>query len=141
MVLYLVKVPGSVAERIVARPELLDQVWEEAEVEDDGVARLDEERDKLMEDYLGLARDINERPERYPWMQQALNGIGAEIPYDFGYSQAFVITPEQAGAIAAGLAEEGWWRPGQEIVTIDHAIAAFYTDAARDGRTVIGGIG
>jgi hypothetical protein len=140
MVLYLVKVPASVAERIVARPELLDQVWEEAEVDDDGVAQLDE-RDKLMEDYIGLGREVNERADRYPWMQRALNGTGEEIPYEYGYSDAFVITPEQAGEIAAGLAEEGWWRPGEAVISIEQAIAAFYTDAARDGRTVIGGIG
>jgi hypothetical protein len=141
MTLYLVKVPPAIAERIKAYPELLNQVWDEVEMTDGDLARLDPEHDRLMEDYLSLGRVVNEEPDRYPWMRRALHGMGEEIAFEYGYGPGFVVTPQQAAQIVAGLAEEGWWRSGDEIVTIDHAIAAFYATARRNAQTVIGGIG
>jgi len=140
MVLCLAKMPHPLAERIKADPELLFQVWNEAEATDAGVAALDPERDKLLEDYLGLARIVEANPGRYPWLEKALHGTGVEVDYDYGYGPGFVITALEAAQIVEGLAGEGWWRAGEPIVAIDHAIAAFYASASRDGHTVIGWI-
>jgi len=129
MVLYLAKMPHPLAERIKADPELLFQVWNEADA-----------TNKLLEDYLGLARIVEANPGRYPWLEKALHGTGVEVDYDYGYGPGFVITALEAAQIVEGLAGEGWWRAGEPIVAIDHAIAAFYASASRDGHTVIGWI-
>jgi hypothetical protein len=110
-------------------------------VVDDDVARLNEREDQLMEDYLGLARELNESPGRYRWMRAALEGTGAEIGFEYGYGNGFVLTAGEVADVAAGLVSEGWWSPGQDVVTIAHAVAAFYDTAARENRVVIGGIG
>lgn len=141
MVLYLAKMPATTAERIKANPELLYQVWDEADVTDSDIDALDSERDKLMEDYLHLGGIVNEEPDRYPWMQRALHGTGVEAGFEYGYGPGFLVTPQEAGQIVAGSAVEGWWRVGDAIVTVDHAIAAFYNSAHAAGHTVIGGIG
>ncbi|MGE6955143.1 hypothetical protein [Staphylococcus capitis] len=73
-------------------------------------------------------------------MGKALHGVGNEINFEFGYGNGFIVTPQQAADVADGLAQEGWWRPGQEVTLISHAIAAFYRAAADEGRTVIGGV-
>ncbi|GAA1513536.1 hypothetical protein GCM10009827_030160 [Dactylosporangium maewongense] len=62
------------------------------------------------------------------------------VGFDFGNGNGFVVTAPEAAAIADGLAEEGWWRPGQAVTLVSHAIAAFYRAAADEGRTVIGGV-
>jgi hypothetical protein len=133
MSLMLVKVPPALAARIRAEPALLAQVWDES-------AGLVTAEDKLFEDYLGLSRTVDEQPDRFPVMFRAMNGTGDELDYDFGYGPAFVIEPAEAARISAGLAEEGWWRSGDEVITIDHAIAEFYTLAADQGRTIVGGV-
>ena len=76
----------------------------------------------------------------FPSLYRAMNGTGDELDYDFGYCRAFVVGPDEAARIVAGIAEEGGWRRDDEVVTIDHAIAEFYALAADEGRTVIGGI-
>jgi hypothetical protein len=141
MSIYLVKLPATLAARIEAEPNLLNQVWREENVVDDDIAALDKENDKLLEDYLDLARIMDERPERFPWMRKALHGTGREIAFEYGYGPGFVVTAPEATQIAAGLAEECGWRPGDEVITIDHAIAAFYASAGSEARTVIGGVG
>jgi len=141
MSLYLVKVAPTLGERIQADPKLLLQVWGEVDRVDPDIADLDEDRDTLLEDYLCLGRILQEEPGRYSWMERALHGTGEVVDFEYGYGPGFLIRAEQAAQIAAGLAEEGWWRPGDEVVTVDHAIAAFYAAAAEEGRTVIGGIG
>jgi hypothetical protein len=94
----------------------------------------------LFEDYLGLGREIGENAARYPWMQRALHGTDREIDFDFGYGNGFLVTAQEAAEIAAGLTREGWWRPGQDVTLIPHAVAAFYRSAADNGLTVIGGV-
>jgi hypothetical protein len=140
MSLALVKVPAALGERIRSEPDLLNQIWEEEELTDPELARLDLDSDRLLEDYLGLSRVLDDQPDRFPWMTRALNGTGDEVDFEFGYGNGFVIGSAEAARIAAGLGEEGWWRPGDEIITIDHAIAAFYMAAAEQDRTVIGGV-
>jgi hypothetical protein len=147
MTICLVKVPPALAERIQADPELLNQIWPAADEEEDEpaaldaeIASIDEEDDTVFEDYLGLGRDVQKEPGRYPWMERALHGGGTEIDYDFGWGNGFTVTAEEAAEIADGLAAEGWWSPGQEVTLIAHAVAAFYRTAADQGRTVIGGI-
>jgi hypothetical protein len=140
MTLYLVKVPPDLAARVAAEPDLLNQVWREDDVVDQQVAALRED-DTLMEDYLDLGRMVNEQPGHYPWLEKALHGTGTEIAFEFGYGAGFVIAPQEAAGIAAGLAEDAGWRPGDEVVTIADAIAAFYLSAAENGRVVIGGVG
>lgn len=142
MSLCLAKVPPALAERIEADPALLDQLWPEYDEDepatepDAEIAAIDHDRDTFFEDYLGIRREI----ARYPWMRRALEGIGAEIAYDFGYGNGFKVVALEAAKIADGLALEGWWRPGQEVTLVSHAIAAFYRSAAAEGRTVIGGV-
>ena len=144
MSLCLAKVPAALAERIEADPELVDQLWpgdDEPAIEPDAdIAAIDQDRDTFFEDYLDLRRDIDSEPARYPWMLRAVEGTGAEIEYDFGYGNGFKVTAREAAEIADGLAQEGWWSPGQEVTLVSHAIAAFYRSAADEGRTVIGGV-
>jgi hypothetical protein len=141
MTTYLVKLPTALAARIQAEPDLLAQVWRKEDVVDDDVARLNQGEDRLMEDYLGLARELEESPGRYRWMRAALEGTGAEIEFEYGYGDGFVLTAGEGGDVAVGLVGEGWWSPGQDVETIAHAVAAFYDAAARENRVVIGGIG
>ena len=134
------------AERIEADPDLLNQLWPEYDEDeppaeaDAEIAAIDHDRDTFFEDYLGISREIDEEPAKYPWMRRALSGTGSEIEYDFGYGNGFKVTAREAAEIADGLAREGWWSPGQEVTLISHAIAAFYRSAADEGRTVIGGV-
>jgi hypothetical protein len=141
MSLYLVKVAPVIGERIQANPGLLLQVWGEVDTVDPDIADLDEDQDKLLEDYLGLSRILLDQPDRYPWMARALHGAGEVVDFEYGYGPGFMVRSDAAAQIVAGLAEEGWWRPSDKVVTVDHAIAAFYAGAADQGRTVIGGIG
>jgi hypothetical protein len=141
MSLYLVKVTPAAGERIEADPELLLQIWGAVDRVDPDFADVDEDQDKLLEDYLGLSRILFDQPDRYPWLERALHGTGEVVDFDFGYGSGFVVKAGAAAQIVAGLAEEGWWRPGDEVITVDQAIAAFYAAAADQGRTVIGGIG
>ena len=146
MSLCLVKVSPALAGRITADPDLLDQLWPADEEDvppaepDAEIAAIDRDQDTLFEDFLDISRQIDEKPAGYPWMRRALNGTGTEIEYDFGYENGFIVTAQEAAEIADGLTHEGWWRPGQEITLISHAIAAFYRSAAVAGRTVIGGV-
>lgn len=146
MSLCLVKLPPALAERIKAEPNLLNQLWFDAEDWDEPaepdaeIAAIDRDRDTLFEDFLGLSRHISETPDKFPWMHKALNGTGDEIDFDFGYGNGFIITTQDSAQIADGLTQEGWWQPGHEVTLISHAIAAFYRTAAADGRTVIGGV-
>jgi hypothetical protein len=94
-----------------------------------------------MEDYLGLSQILLDQPDRYPWLTRALHGMGEDVNFDYGYGPGFIVKADAAAQIVAGLAEEGWWRPGDEVVSVDHAIAAFYAVAASQGRVVIGGVG
>jgi hypothetical protein len=140
MTLYLAKVPPDLAARVAAEPDLLDQVWREVDVVDQEVAALQDD-DTLMEDYLDLGRLVNEQPGRYPCLEKALHGTGTEIAYEFGYGAGFLVAAQEVAGIAAGLAEDVGWRPGDEVVTIADAIAAFYLSASDHGRAVIGGVG
>jgi hypothetical protein len=140
MTLYLVKLPPDLAARVAAEPDVLNQVWRDDDVVDHQVAALQDD-DTLMEDYLDLGRMVNEQPGRYPWLEKALHGTGTEIAFQFGYGAGFLVAPQESAGIAAGLAGEVGWRPGQEVVTIADAIAAFYSSAAENGRVVIGGVG
>jgi len=140
MNLYLVKMPPDLAARVAAEPDLLNQVWREDDVVDQQVAGLRED-DTLMEDYLDLGRMVNEQPGRFPWLEKALHGTGTEVGFEFGYGAGFLVAPPDAAGIAAGLTEEVGWRPGDEVVTIADAIAAFYSSAAEQDRAVIGGVG
>lgn len=130
-----------IGERIRADPALLLQIWGEVNTVDPEIADLDDDQDKLLEDYLHLSRILLDQPDRYPWMTRALHGTGEVVDFEYGYGPGFMVGADMAAQIVAGLAEEGWWRPGDEVVTVDHAIAAFYAAAADQGRTVIGGIG
>jgi hypothetical protein len=146
MSICLAKVSPVLAQRIETDPELLNQVWLEADDDeppvaaDSDIAAIDRDRDLLFEDYLGLGSEINDDPARYPWMQRAVHGTGREIDFDFGYGNGFLVAAREAAEIAAGLAHEGWWRPGQDVTLIPHAVAAFYQSAADEGLTVIGGV-
>jgi hypothetical protein len=126
MTLYLIRVTRALAERIQAEPRLLEQVWGEGDVSNPEIAGLDLDNDALMEDYLGLGRVLAEEPQRYPWMERALQGTGQEVGFEFGYGPGFVVTPQEAAEIAAGLASEGWWQAGDEVETVPQAIASFY---------------
>ena len=140
MSLYLVKVAPVIGERIQADPGLLLQVWGEDSVDPD-IADLDEDQDKLLEDYLHLSRILLDQPGRYPWLMRALHGTGEVVDFEYGYGPGFMVRADMAAQIVVGLAEEGWWRAGDKVVTVDHAIAAFYAAAVDQGRTVIGGTG
>jgi hypothetical protein len=140
MTLYLVKVPPDLAARVAVQPDLLNQVWREEDLVDQQVAALQDD-DTLMEDYLDLGRMVNGRPGRYPWLEKALHGTGTEIAFVFGYGAAFLVAAHEVAGIAAGLADDVGWRPGDEVVTIVDAIAAFYVSASDQGRVVIGGVG
>ncbi|MEV8516337.1 hypothetical protein [Dactylosporangium sp. NPDC051484] len=141
MSLYLVKVTPTIGERMQADPELLLQVWGAVDPVEPDIADLDEDEDKLLEDYLGISHILLDKPDRYPWLARALHGTGEVVDFEYGYGPGFIVRADMAAQIVAGLAEEGWWRQGDEVVTVDHAIAAFYAAAADQGRTVIGGIG
>ncbi len=136
MTLYLLKAPPEFAARIEREPELFRQVWR-----DEAVAAPDRQDDLLMEDYLDLGESVQEQPERYPWMNAALHGTGTEVAFDLGYGPGFLLTTEEVGRIAAGLVDEVGWHPGDEVIAIPDAIAAFYTSAAAQARAVIGGVG
>jgi hypothetical protein len=146
MSLCLAKVSPALAQRIETNPSLLEQLWfedegdEPAGTPDPEIAAVDRDRDTLFEDYLGISREIDEEPTKYPWMRQALQGTGVEIDFDFGYGNGFKVTAREAAEIANGLANEGWWSPGHEVTLVSHAITAFYRAAADEGRIVIGGV-
>ncbi|HEX5993621.1 MAG TPA: hypothetical protein VFY84_00630 [Jiangellales bacterium] len=140
MVFYLVKVTPAVAEKIRAEPDLLPQVWREIELTDPDIAAISDS-DRLMEDYLHIGERFVDHPGRYPWMERALSGTGTQIAFEFGYGPGFFVTPDEAGKIATGLAEEGSWKPGQPVEWVDDAIAAFYTTAHAEGKSIIGGVG
>ncbi|MEV6302571.1 hypothetical protein AB0M02_24370 [Actinoplanes sp. NPDC051861] len=146
MSLCLVKLSPAIAHRIETTPDLLEQLWfadeedEPAADPDPELAALDRDRDTLFEDYLGLSREIGDEPGTYPWMRRALQGTGTDIDFDFGYGNGFVVTAQEAAEIANGLADEGWWSPGQEVTLVPHAIAGFYHAAANEGQTIIGGV-
>ena len=146
MSLCLVKLPPALAQRVQTTPDLLEQLWFEEEDDepatdpDPELAALDRDRDTFLEDYLGTSREIGDDPGTYPWMRKALHGTGTEIDFDFGYGNGFAVTAKESAEIAAGLAAEGWWSPGQEVTLVPHALAAFYRAAADEGKTVIGGV-
>src|SRR5690242_15358235 len=109
MSLCLTKVPPALAARIAADPDLLELLWPEDEDEspaelDADIAAIDEDRDLFLEDYLFLAREIEQKPFGFPWMRRALHGTGVEIDYDFGYGNAFMVSAREAAEIADGLA-------------------------------------
>lgn len=140
MILHLVKLPIELGERVIATPDLLNQIWGVVDIVDADVAALNENADKFTEDYLHRGRALIEKPGQFPWMEKAMNGTGNEIAFEFGYGPGFVITPTECSQIATALVDEGWWRPTDEVTTIAQAIAAFYTTAATETRMIIGGI-
>ncbi|GAA4963753.1 hypothetical protein [Actinoplanes utahensis] len=85
MSLCLVKVTADLARRIEADPDLLEQLWNSEDDEPDPeIAAIDRERDTLFEDFLDVSREA----ERFPWMKKALEGVGPEIDFDYGYGNA-----------------------------------------------------
>ncbi|MFG1609111.1 hypothetical protein [Actinoplanes sp. NPDC049265] len=143
MELLLVRLTPAQQEAIAADPELLDLVFPEDEQASlPGVlASLHIDADTLEENYLEISAILDESVEEYEWMRKAANGTGTTIRFDFGYGDAFVLSPEQVAEIAAGLDAEEWLRPDSDEAGSVLAVAAFYRDAAALGRGVIGGVG
>lgn len=143
MELLLVRLTPGQAEAIVANPELLRLVFPEDEQEalPDVLASLDIDSDTLMEDYLQIARILDESVEEYEWMRKAANGTGSTIRFDFGYEDVFVLSPGEVAEIAAGLDAEEWLRPNSDEAWPVLAVATFYREAAKQGSGIIGGVG
>ncbi|MFI7231596.1 hypothetical protein ACIBO5_51090 [Nonomuraea angiospora] len=152
MRLNLAKIEAALLESVRTDPALIGTILVNVGQPHAGFSR---ETDMFADDYRTLIAIAEGRAEAehgttqwrrcYPWLATATgeNGANDMQGYEFGYGPAFALDPAQVTAVAQGLAGEGWGSGavrGDGVYEGFEALVPFYAAAAREGKSVVGGV-
>ncbi|MEZ4251190.1 MAG: hypothetical protein R3B99_23500 [Polyangiales bacterium] len=137
MWLELVKVEESVAQALRKDPSVGEVLFFG---KGETPPSLDPERDAVGLDYRtysALVDGLEEAGEDCTWTHRVLgDDYGEAVEFELTYGNAWVFTPDEVRAIAAGLASEAW-DPEEDY---EENLARFFARAAEEGKAVVGGV-